>query len=246
MKLHICKNADEMAASVAEYMVHLIAATLKQKNVFSLVLSGGSTPKKLYLLLAQPQFKNLIEWNKIHIFFGDERFVPPNDERNNAHMAKHTFLEKVGIPEEHIHIMQTENTTPEESAAAYEKTVNDFFANNASSSNNTFDLVLLGMGDDAHTLSLFPGNADTIREENKNVISLWLEDQNMHRVTLTANVVNKAAAVLFMVSGSSKAKALHHVLEGKKDIIYFPAQAINPAHGELHWYADESAVQGPK
>ncbi len=244
MKMHICKNADEMAASVADYMVQLMKNTLKKKDVFSLVLSGGSTPKKLYELLAQPKYNNAIDWQKVHIFFGDERFVPQGDERNNAQMAINTLLGKVNIPAKNIHKMQTEHITPEASACEYEEVLNDFFKQHNHSPENTFDLVLLGMGDDAHTLSLFPGDDKVINEKKRLVVSLWLQQQNMHRITLTAGVVNRALSIIFMVSGSSKAKALHHVLEGKKDIISFPSQVISPTHGDLHWFADENAVQG--
>lgn len=248
MQLHIFKNTDELSKTVADWMVEHISKTLQQQDRFTLVVSGGSTPKKLHELLASDNYKNKIDWSRLHIFWGDERFVPFNDERNNAKMGFDTLLNHVPVPKEQIHIMQTENVTPEDSAKAYEEILKRYFQSpnieHATShiKHPTFDLVFLGMGDDGHTLSLFPGKTEVIHETNKWCTSLWLESQNMHRITLTHPVVNNAAAVAFLVTGTAKAKALQQVLKGNYNPDLYPSQIIQPTSGELHWFVDEAAA----
>ncbi len=263
MQLHIFPNIDQLSVSVADWMVDLINATLQKQDRFTLVLSGGSTPKKLNALLASDNYKNKIDWSKVHIFFGDERFVPLNDERSNAKLAFDTLLNYVPVVRENIHIMQTENITPEESAKAYEEILKKYFPEAISyqlqaashkletidwkpetrkNKLQTFDLVILGMGDDGHTLSLFPGKTEVIHETEKLCTSLWLESQDMYRVTLTHPIVNNAANVAFLATGSGKAKALHQVLKGTFNPDVYPSQIIKPVHGELHWFVDEAAA----
>lgn len=248
MQLHIFENTDELSKTVADWMVERINKTLQQQDRFTLVLSGGSTPQKLHELLASDSYKNKIDWSKLHIFWGDERFVPFNDERNNAKMGFNTLLNHVPVPKEQIHVMQTENISPEDSAQAYEITLKQYFQSTniqhqtSNIEHPTFDLVFLGMGDDGHTLSLFPGKTEVIHETKKWCTSLWLESQNMYRITLSHPVVNNAAAIAFLVTGSAKAKALHQVLKGKYNPDLYPSQIIKPLHGELHWFTDEAAA----
>jgi 6-phosphogluconolactonase len=256
MQLHIFENIDALSKTVADWMIEHINKTLQQQDRFILVLSGGSTPKKLHELLASSDYKNKIDWSKLHIFWGDERFVPFNDDRSNAKMCFDTLLNYVPIPKEQIHRMQTENITPEDSAKAYQEVLKKYFPQaielqdksknsklkTQNSEHKTFDLVLLGMGDDGHTLSLFPGKTEVIHEIKKLCTSLWLESQNMYRVTLTNPIVNHAAAVAFLVTGNSKAKALHEVLKGNYNPDIYPSQIIKPANGELHWFVDEAAA----
>ena len=238
MFLHISSNIDQLSISVADWMVKYIHDTLQKQEKFTLVLSGGNTPKKLNELLASDAYKNKIDWKKVHIFFGDERFVPFSDERNNAKLAFDTLLNYVPVAKENIHIMPTENIMPEIAATEYEKILHKYFTGKG----KTFDLIFLGMGDDGHTLSLFPGKKNVINETAKWCVSLWLESQNMFRITLTHGIVNKSAAVAFLVSGNGKAKVLHEVLKGKYNPELYPSQIINPENGELHWFADEDAV----
>jgi 6-phosphogluconolactonase len=263
MQLHISLNIDQLSVSVADWMVQLIAETLQKQDRFCLVLSGGSTPKKLHELLASDNYKNKIDWSKIHIFFGDERFVPFSDERNNARMAYDTLLNHVPIPASKIHIMQTENISPEDSAKNYEDILKKYFQQSTTSRQNsnieiqqqelnakhqtknaqqTFDLVLIGMGDDGHTLSLFPHQTEIIHETKKWCTSFWLESQNMYRITLTHSTVNNSANVAFLVSGESKAKVLHEVLKGEYNPDLYPSQTIQPTAGELHWFMDDDAA----
>jgi 6-phosphogluconolactonase len=236
MPLYVEPNTDVLMHTVANWMVNLIGETLKKQGRFTLALSGGNTPKSLHQLLASAAFRDKIDWGKIHFFFGDERFVPFNDVRNNAKMAFDTLLNLVPVVPEQIHIMQTENITPEASAEAYENILHQYFNDGGFS----FDLVLLGMGDDGHTLSLFPGTS-VIDETKKWVTNLWLAAQDMYRITLTAPIVNQSAHVAFLTTGANKAQALKAVLEGPKQVHHFPAQIIQPK-GKLHWFTDVAAA----
>lgn len=245
MQLHISPNTDQLSVSVADWMVNYINETLQQQDRFTLVLSGGSTPKKLNALLASETYKNKIDWSKVHIFFGDERFVPLNDERSNAKLAYDTLLDHVPVAAENIHIMPTENISPEDAAKTYEGILKKYFPEALTSHNlhlTTFDLIFLGMGDDGHTLSLFPGKAEIIHETEKLCTSLWLEAQDMYRVTLTHPIVNNAARIAFLATGSGKATALKEVLKGAYNPELYPSQIIKPVHGELHWFVDKAAA----
>ena len=236
MELIITKDIDELSEQAAAWIITYIETVLKKQARFTLVLSGGSTPKILYQLLASGKYKNKIAWSKLHFFWGDERFVPFTDEHNNAKMAFENLLNHVPVLKNQIHLMRTD-IEPETAAEEYKKLLHEFF----SDSNHTFDLVLLGLGDNAHTLSLFPGY-DIVKEKKDWVKSFYLEEQKMYRITLTAPVVNGAGRVAFLVSGSDKAAALYHVLSDKHDPDLYPAQIIQPYNGELYWWVDEAAA----
>jgi 6-phosphogluconolactonase len=239
MNIEIYKDGDHLARELAEWITGLIEETLTRKEVFSLVLSGGSTPKKLYHLLASSPFKERIDWKKMYMFWGDERGVPLEDERNNARMAFDTLLDRVAIPKEQIFVMDT-SLSPDAAAMQYEEILNEFFGTDVLPA-KTFDLVLLGMGDDGHTLSLFPGTP-VIHEEKSWVISYYLKAQDMPRITLTKNIVNHANHIVFMISGKDKSHALYEVIEGERNPDLYPSQVILPTQGELHFFVDESAA----
>lgn len=236
MQLHISKTIDELNHTVADWLVQYIDAVLQKQNRFTIALTGGNTPKSLYRLLASDAYKNKINWSKLHFFWGDERFVDFDDDRNNAKMAFDTLLNFVPVVKDQIHIIQTEHISHEESATEYEKLLHQYF----DGKDYSFDLVFLGMGDDAHTLSLF-ANTAVIDETKKWVGSFWLDAQNMSRVTLTAPIVNQAVCVAFVATGANKQKALKEVLQGEKNIHQYPSQIIHPK-GQLHWFADEAAA----
>jgi len=239
--LHIYKTPEELSAAAAKWIADQIINTLKKQNRFTIALSGGSTPKQLHKILAATPYKEQIEWNKLHIFWGDERDVPFDDERNNAKMAFDTLLNQVPVPKSQIHIMRTD-IPPEQSADEYEKILRQYFGNNNNDSQrNSFDLVLLGMGDDGHTLSLFPGTT-IVHEEKAWVKSFFLQSQNMYRISLTKSVVNKSTLIAFLSTGQNKANALKQVLEGTYNPDLYPAQVIQPSNGELHWFVDEAAA----
>jgi 6-phosphogluconolactonase len=239
MNREVFTDPDHLSRGLAEWITSLVEETLTRKESFSFVFSGGNTPKKLNLLLASTPYRERIDWKKIHAFWGDERFVPFNDERNNARMAFDTLLDKVGIPPNQIHIMDT-SLSPEEAVTDYEEQLCEYFGNDVLPV-QTFDLVLLGMGDDGHTLSLFPG-MPVIHEEKSWVASFFLKAQDMYRITLTKNVVNHANHIVFMISGREKAHALHEVLEGEKNPDRYPSQVIIPTQGELHFFMDKAAA----
>ena len=258
MQLNISQNIEELNWQFAEWIISYANDVLQKQGRFTIALSGGSTPKKLYQLLATDEFKNKIDWTKLHVFWGDERYIPFNDDRNNAKMAFDTLLNHVPVPSSQIHIMQT-NITADESASEYEKLLKQYFPEAASykfgdlsdntgnsdqsisNSPKTFDLVLLGLGDNAHTLSLFPGE-EIIHEKNNWVKSVFVKEVNMQRITLTAPVVNLSGAVSFLVSGQEKADAVSHVLLNDCIPDMYPAQVIKPLNGELYWFLDEAAA----
>jgi 6-phosphogluconolactonase len=236
MEVLIAKDLDELSHRAADWICKFIEKTLRKQNSFTLVLSGGNTPKKLYQLLASSAFINKIDWEKIHFFWGDERCVPFSDERNNAKMTFDALLNHVPVKKENIHIIRTD-MNPEDAAIEYEKILHDYFPDG----NHTFDLVLLGMGDNAHTLSLFPGY-NVVVEKEKWVVSFFLKEQQMQRITLTAPVINAAVRIIFLVSGGDKAGALHHVLSDEYNPDLYPSQIIQPYTGELFWWVDEAAA----
>ena len=249
MQLHIAKNTAELSTQAADFIVSHINSTLQKQSRYTIALSGGNTPKALHELLASEAYKGHIDWSKLHFFWGDERFVPFSDDRNNAKMAFDTLLNQVPVNKDHIHIMQTENTTPEASAEAYEKILHQYFplvhthhADDVPDNTpfTTFDLVILGLGDNSHTLSLFP-HYPIIFEDKKWVDSFYLDEQSMYRITLTHPVVNHSACVLFLVAGSGKAEAMKHILKDEYNPDEYPAQIIKPK-GELHWFLDEAAA----
>lgn len=236
MSLHVYKDADELSHAAADWIATTIAATLKRQERFTIALSGGSTPKALHHLLAAPPYKDRIDWSKLHVFWGDERAVPFTDDRNNAKMAFDTLLHFVPVPAAQIHVMRTD-ISPEQSAIEYEKILHTYFG----PTGRSFDLVLLGMGDDGHTLSLFPGTA-AVHEERAWTIAFFLPAQDMYRITLTKTIVNRSAQVAFLTTGPKKAHALKEVQQGKYDPDLYPSQEIRPVDGELHWFVDAAAA----
>ncbi len=266
MQLHIYTDSEALSREVAKWIAGKIHDTLKKQPRFTIALSGGSTPKRVHQLLAAAPYKDQIDWSRLHIFWGDERAVPFEDDRNNAKMAYDTLLNFVPVPASQIHIMRTD-ISPEQSAAAYEKILHQYFpaatppasvpstlaagdiapfpaANAGTAAGVTsFDLVILGMGDDGHTLSLFPGTK-VVHEEQAWVKAFFLEAQDMYRITLTKTIVNRAARVAFLTTGTAKAHALKEVLQGASNPDLYPSQEIKPQGGELHWFVDTAAATG--
>lgn len=236
MKLHIYKSPEDLSIAVAEWVTDYIQSVLAKNNRFTIALSGGSTPQKLHTLLAASPYKEKINWTKMHIFWGDERAVPFTDDRNNAKIAYDTLLNHLPVPAEQIHVMRTD-IDPEAAAAAYEKILHSYF----DETDTSFDLVLLGMGDDGHTLSLFPGT-EIVHEKTAWTKAFFLQAQDMYRISLTAPIVNKSASVAFLAAGKNKSKTLEQVLEGAIQPDLYPSQLIKPVNGELHWFVDEAAA----
>lgn len=235
MQLHKYTDVPHLNAGLAKWLSNDISTTLAGQERYTIALSGGNTPKAFNELLAR-EYHNKIDWQKVHVFFCDERYVPFEDDRNNARMTFETLLSKVDIPRSQVHIMQTD-IPPAESAAAYENLLRQTFSDVPP----TFDLVLLGMGDDGHTLSLFPGTAVVIKT-NKWVSEVLLDAAGNYRITLTAPMVNQAAKVAFLVAGAGKAQTLNDVINGAYNPAKYPSQLIQPVSNQLHWFVDKAAA----
>lgn len=236
MQLHLAKDLNDLSRKMAYWLIENIQSTLQKQNQYTWALSGGSTPLKFYELLASPYFKEKIPWKKLHLFWGDERGVPSEDSRNNGKMVREALLNQVPVPQDQIHYIRTD-IDPEKSANEYESLLKEYFADNSRS----FDLVMLGMGDDGHTLSLFPGT-EVVHEQKKWVKSFFLESEKIFRITLTSPIVNRSSAVAFLVSGHKKCAALKGVLEGPFQPNIYPSQIIRPTSGNLHWFVDQAAA----
>lgn len=234
--MHVFENTNTLLTSLADFIVTHAADAIRTRGRFSFVLSGGSSPKKLFELLSSDEHKNKIDWTKVFFFFGDERNVPATHADSNYLMARKAMFEPLNIPAEQIFRMNTD-LAPADAAADYESKLNTFFKGDKVA----FDLVLLGLGDDAHTASLFP-NTPVLHEKQKMVVSCFIEKVNMDRITLTAPCINQAHAVAFLVFGASKAEAIKHILHDERNIEKYPAQLIHPVEGQLHWYIDKPAA----
>ncbi len=236
MHLHKFETKSRLIVEFANWLIADIQQTLITSDRYTIALSGGSTPMDLFKLLVSDTYSKQIDWQKIHVFWGDERDVPFEDDRNNAKHAFNILLSHVAIPANQIHIIET-IFSADVAARKYDQLLHDYFNRKP----NTFNLVMLGMGDDGHTLSLFPGTA-VVNEEVKWATSFFLEAQNMNRITITAPIANKATCVCFLVTGKSKAPVLKEVLQGNYQPNVYPSQRIKPINGNLHWFIDEDAA----
>ena len=238
--LQIFKTFDELAQGVAGYIFSAIGQTLSAQDRFSLVLSGGSTPRAAYTLLSEPAIARQVDWARVHIFWGDERCVPPDHNESNFRMARETLLSRLPFPERNIHRIQGE-LPPQQAAEAYLQQLEGFFGGQSGLPH--FDLVLLGMGEDGHVASLFPGDAAL------EVVDRWVvaveHDRPpaplVARVTVTLPVINAARRVALIVSGSGKAERVRQALSGADAAETLPAQRVKPKQGELVWLLDGDA-----
>jgi len=235
--IHIYKTTDETIKGLADYFVQTVGTAIKEKGRCTVVLSGGNSPKKLYELLTTPDYSRQIDWDKIYFFFGDERCVPFTYPENNGNMVKKALFEPLMIPDANIFYINTA-VPPEGSAKKYAQRILSYFKNEPV----RFDLVLLGLGDNAHTASLFP-HTPVLKEKKALVSAVYIKELSSYRITMTAALINEAHAIAFLVYGNAKAKALHNVLEGTKDFETYPAQLISPEDGVLHWFLDEDAAK---
>jgi len=227
--------------AAAELFVSAAEAAVRDRGAFSVALAGGNTPRGLYALLAgDASLRARVPWERVRIFFGDERHVPPDHPDSNFRMAQETLLAQVPIAADHVWRMKAEYEDAERTAAEYERDIRAAFAL-PPGARPKFDLVLLGLGPDGHTASLFPGTA-ALHERSRLVVANRVEKLDTDRVTLTAPVLNDAREVLFLVAGADKAPALKAVLEGPDEPERFPAQLIRPADGVLRWLVDPAAA----
>ena len=236
MKLNVFNTADEVLLNLANYFVSLAEQSIAANDKFTVALSGGSSPKKLYELLASDAFKAKVDWEKVYFFFGDERNVPQDNKDSNYLMAKNTLFKPLNISPSNIFPVDT-SLSPKEAAAKYEEDIETFFDDGDLS----FDLILLGLGDNSHTASLFPFTP-VLHDRVPGVKDVFLQDQQVFRITLNAPLINEAQHIAFLVYGEGKAIAVHHVLEDDEDIEEYPAQLIEPIVGEIQWFLDTAAA----
>ncbi len=241
-KIQILADAEAMSRTAAEIIIEHLQASLQTHDVYSIALSGGSTPRRLYALLADDsKLRAQIPWDRLHFFWGDERHVPPDHPDSNYHMAFETMLSKVAVPPQNIHRMHAENPDVDRAAGDYAREIRRFF-NIASGQMPRFNCALMGIGSDGHTASLFPGTP-ALNEQKRPVMANWVEKLRSFRITLTVPVFNNADLILFVVSGSQKADILKAILEGGPAPGSYPAQRIQPTHGSLLWLLDRPAAK---
>jgi 6-phosphogluconolactonase len=234
--IHIYPDLESLSQAAAALLVRQAHLAVAARGRFSVALSGGATPRRTYELLAAPPLKDQAPWDRVHVFWGDERCVPLTDPRSNARMAKAAWLDHVPIPPDQIHPLDC-SQGPAAAARQYEAELRKFFAGGPP----RLDLVLLGLGDDGHTASLFPGTPALV-EKQRWAAAVYLDEPNLHRITLTAPLINQAAVVAFLVAGKSKAGVFQEVLHGPRDPGRLPAQLIQPQNGELLWLTDLAAA----
>ncbi|WDF54286.1 6-phosphogluconolactonase [Mucilaginibacter sp. KACC 22063] len=235
--LKIFKDADELSVAAAQLFVQSAAEAISRHGKFTVALTGGSSPEKMHRLLTEEPYASQVDWSKVFVFWGDERWVPLDDDKSNAKMAFETLLNHVPIPKENIFVMWADGYQPKEYAAKYESFLKENLGDDP-----RFDLIFLGMGDDGHTASLFPGQP-VIDEKDKWVDVYWLAPQDMYRITLTEPVLNDARKIVMLVFGTKKANALHEVLEGERNPHLYPSQVLAPKNGEILWFVDEAATE---
>ncbi|GGH04834.1 MULTISPECIES: 6-phosphogluconolactonase [Pedobacter] len=237
MNLLIYKTLEELNHDLADYVIKIAEMSIEQNDRFNFVLTGGSSPKALYHYLAT-EGKHRIDWDKVYFFFGDERNVPADDDNYNGLMAKKTILDPLGIKEDHIFYVNT-TLAPEKAAIEYKKAIDQHFKGE----DIVFDLILLGMGDDAHTASIFP-HTTLVKDEEVNVAAVYVEKLDTYRISFTAPLINKAENIAFLVFGENKAEALKHVIgDTEKNVDLYPSQLIDPIDGKLTWFTDEAATK---
>lgn len=235
----VFKTAEQLAAAAAERFVEVAHQSQKELGRFSVALAGGRTPKRVYELLATEQFANRVEWSFIHVFFGDERCVPPDHADSNYAMASTVLFSKVPLPPGNVYRITGEGD-PTESAREYEARMREFFGPMPWP---RFDLVLLGMGKDGHTASLFPDD-DVPEEETSRWVAQTKSPQGQCRMTLTLSALNHAARIIFLVTGEEKAATLSNVLSRQLSSRRLPASFVKPIDGTLEWFVDSGAASG--
>src|SRR5271167_2475433 len=244
-QVEVLSTAVDLFHAAAEEFVRVARTAIGAQGRFTVALSGGSTPKALYSLLAA-NYTDFV-WNRIFLFFGDERHVPPTDPDSNYRMVNEALLTKIAIPAENVFRVLAENPDAAAAASDYESRLRRFFElrpeirpGDRPGEIPRFDLILLGMGPDGHTASLFP-DSEALNEQSRLVVANWVAKFNTHRITFTFPVLNRAAEVMFMASGPDKAEMLHQVLE-TKITPPLPSQRVEPSDGKLLWMLDEAAA----
>ena len=234
-ELHVYRDSQTVARAVAELFIATGRMAAAERGAFRVALSGGNTPRAAYELLGQEPLREELSWSDVFIYFGDERCVPPNDEQSNYRMAQETFLDAVGIPHANVHRIRGE-ADPGQAANEYASILRADLGDAP-----RLDLMMLGLGLDGHTASLFPGTPpDT--DDDSLVRAVYAQSQMMWRVTMTPKVINLARTVVFAVEGAAKAQILAAVYQGPIDPVKYPAQIVQPVSKRLLWLVDELAA----
>jgi 6-phosphogluconolactonase len=239
----IYQDAEALAKAAAVELLRLAQEGVGERGIFTLALAGGSTPRKLYTLLAtDPDFREF-PWNETHLFFGDERHVPPNHIDSNYNMVNNTLLKSGLVPPAHVHRVRAELPDANMAALDYDVEVHRFFTPGMRVDTlPRFDVVLLGMGPDGHTASLFPGTK-ALEEKERWVVANWVEKFKSARITFTLPVINAAARVLLLVAGADKTDMMHEVLVAARKEEIYPVQRVKPVNGEKIWMLDRAAAE---
>lgn len=230
--IRVYKNPEEVTEKYAEFFKDEALRHITQSGRFTAVLSGGSSPKKVFEVLAS-KYQHTIDWTKVYFFFGDERYVPTTDSESNALMAQKSLFEPLNIPENQIFKMNT-TLQPNEAAQAYNQDIKQFFNNQPA----VFDLVMLGLGDDAHTASLFPGTT-ALNVDSPTITEVFLPQKSVYRLTMSAPMINQAKEIAFLVYGEGKAAAVKWVFASEESTDKYPAQLIIRT---AQWFIDEAAA----
>lgn len=236
----VFKNYEELCRQTAQQILALSQEKIETKGSFNLALSGGVTPKGVYTMMGGPSYRGEFNWEKIHLFWGDERWVPSDHPLSNYHMVAEALLTKADIPIENIHPIRTQEKTAEDSASLYEKELNSFFGLKAGEFPE-FDLILLGMGRDGHIASLFP-NDKALSVSGKGVTAARPRDLDQARVTLTLPAINHSDNIMILVSGREKSEAIQKVFQEHEAGPELPVQKILAPHGKVSWLLDQGAA----
>lgn len=238
----ICDDRDALNVEAANRFVAIANDAIAERGRFMVALSGGSTPKMLFELLATDEWRGKVDWAKTHLFWGDERYVPKDHADSNYRMTREALISKIDIPEGNVHRVQTEGGTPDEVAHVYADTLRKVFGIGEGEVPR-FDLIHLGLGDDGHTASMFPGT-QAMHETEKLVVAVWVEKFQSNRITTTPVVLNNAAEVQFLVAGGSKKDVVPQVIRGAYEPDRLPSQTVRPSNGTLRWLLDKDAAAG--
>jgi 6-phosphogluconolactonase len=235
------KDAEHLSRAAAVKFIEIAHGAIANGGQFTVVLSGGSTPRRLFQLLAAPPYRDKVDWEKVEFFWGDERTVPPDHPDSNFHMANEALLQRLQVAPKQIHRIEAEREDQEAAARDYQTEIAHVFRVPEQGEPPSFDLILLGLGPDGHTASLFP-HTEAVMESHRWIARNYVSKLNTNRITMTAPILNRGKFILFLVAGADKAEALHGVLDGPKDPHRLPAQLIQPAGGILIWMTDEAAI----
>lgn len=235
-KIHAYPNKDKLVTATTERVINEIGQAIQERGLCKIALAGGNTPREIYSMLAESTYRDRVDWDRLHLFWGDERMVPPEHEDSNFRMVKETLLDHVRIPDGNVHRIRGENV-PEQAAQEYAELLHNHFKEDSP----RFDIILLGIGEDGHTASLFPGT-DAVEECKLYTVAVFVPRPDAWRVTLTFPVLNAAREVFFLVSGRSKSDIVQRIIGIKKPAKEFPASMVNPENGTLHWMLDSEAM----